>query len=646
MVVLQLRLLGPGELSLDGRPVRLHSERTLALLAFLALESDRPHTRARLAALLWGDLGEGAARQSLRQALYSLRGVGQGQLGAALRGDHQLVRLLPDAQLRIDVHDFLEAVGHAEEAQWSAAAMLYRAPLLEGRDFHRCAEYQSWLDNTRERLHAHALQNLDRLALGAMARAAWDVALERAEFMRSLDPTNESASQHLLRIHAARGRPDAVDAEWARLVGLLQRELGIGPTEDTARLYRALRREVSDPPAMGRADGRGGAPASAAPLTMASEIASILRAARAAERVYAFGHAVDLYERALRLMDRDEGTSPQRRCDALLSQAAALERLGRRAEQFASLDQALAAARDCGDPARRAAILLRRASAQAYLGQHADAQRAAQEALTTFTAIGDLPGQAEALRELGFVHWHAQDYAAALQQARGALSLHRHIGDVAGEATALHNLAEIHRSLGSPRQAADWFEQAMRLHWAVGHREGEILSLFSWAQALQQAGDATGAQRKLDAALELSERHGERTMQARALHALAMHHAALGQAETALALLRSAIQVDRSIGYAHALGHDLLDLAGLHLMRAESAQARLALEEALVWFGLTGDVDAQASTRERLAALGTGRTTAAAIPAGPRRGVKSHFPLGEGKIYCEFESPLASRVPD
>jgi DNA-binding SARP family transcriptional activator len=53
--------------------VRLHSAKTLALLAFLTLEPDTSHSREKLAALLWGDSPESRARQSLRQALYSLR---------------------------------------------------------------------------------------------------------------------------------------------------------------------------------------------------------------------------------------------------------------------------------------------------------------------------------------------------------------------------------------------------------------------------------------------------------------------------------------------------------------------------------------------------------------------------------------------
>ena len=383
----QLRLLGPGELSLDGRPVRLHSERTLALLAYLALESDRPHTRKRLAALLWGDLDEGAARQSLRQALYSLRGVAQGQLGAALQADHDLVRLLPDHHLHVDVLEFLAFLAGPDEVPWGTAARQYRAPLLEGRRFDRCAEYQAWLEAARGRLHARAMQNLDRLALSSMARAAWEAALGWAEAMRGLDPASESASQHLMRIHAARGQFEALDAEWARLSGMLMRELGIDPTDETTRLYRALRRQASGHPAAGRVADQGGVPSGAGTLVVSGDTESIVRAARAAERVYAFGHAVDLYERALRLMDRSERTVPERRCDVLLSEANALERLGRRAEQSAALDHALDIARACGDAARQAAILLRRASAEVYLGHHAKALRAAEEAHATFASV-------------------------------------------------------------------------------------------------------------------------------------------------------------------------------------------------------------------------------------------------------------------
>ena len=58
-----------------GRPARLHSAKTLALLAYLILEADMSHSRGKLAGLLWGESPDARARQSFRQAVYSLRRV-------------------------------------------------------------------------------------------------------------------------------------------------------------------------------------------------------------------------------------------------------------------------------------------------------------------------------------------------------------------------------------------------------------------------------------------------------------------------------------------------------------------------------------------------------------------------------------------
>ena len=128
-------------------------------------------------------------------------------------------------------------------------------------------------------------------------------------------------------------------------------------------------------------------------------------------------------------------------------------------------------------------------------------------------------------------------------------------------------------------------------------------------------------------------------MHSRVLHALATQHAAQGALDLAVDCMRRAIVVDRAIGYAHALGHDLVDLSGLHLQTGDVAQARVAMREALVWFGFNDDSDAQDATRARLADLDM-HGAAAVLSPSLRGGVKSHVSLGEGKVYCEFESPL------
>jgi len=59
----------------------------------------------------------------------------------------------------------------------------------------------------------------------------------------------------------------------------------------------------------------------------------------------------------------------------------------------------------------------------------------------------------------------------------------------------------------------------------------------------------------------------------------------------------------------------------------------------LVWFGFTEDADALTSTRTRLIELDA-EGCAQPMQSTLRRGVKSHLSLSEGKVYCEFESPV------
>jgi hypothetical protein len=63
------------------------------------------------------------------------------------------------------------------------------------------------------------------------------------------------------------------------------------------------------------------------------------------------------------------------------------------------------------------------------------------------------------------------------------------------------------------------------------------------------------------------------------------------------------------------------------------------LQEALVWFGFTEDADALDSTRAQLAEFDA-NGGAQLLASSHRQGVKSHLPLSEGKVYCEFESPV------
>ncbi len=60
-------------LALDDGALVLNNRKARGILAYLALESSAPIARERLAGLLWSDVPERHARNSLRQALFELR---------------------------------------------------------------------------------------------------------------------------------------------------------------------------------------------------------------------------------------------------------------------------------------------------------------------------------------------------------------------------------------------------------------------------------------------------------------------------------------------------------------------------------------------------------------------------------------------
>jgi len=107
---LTLELFGPlraaaGSVALTG----FRTEKVRALLAYLAVESDRPQQRTSLATLLWPDMPDDIALRNLRKTLHRLHGVLTPALGSAadrlLPSSRQTIQLAA-AMCRVDVVSF------------------------------------------------------------------------------------------------------------------------------------------------------------------------------------------------------------------------------------------------------------------------------------------------------------------------------------------------------------------------------------------------------------------------------------------------------------------------------------------------------------------------------------------------------------
>jgi DNA-binding SARP family transcriptional activator len=251
MAGLRLFLLGPFAAMLDGEPVTsFESDKVRALLAYLAMEAERPHGRHELAGLLWPDWPERSARASLRNALANLRqAIGDRQAQPPfLLISRTSIQFNSASDHWLDVHAFaelLEADGDAETEiqQLEAALVLYDAPFLEGSGFRDSAPFEHWSLVVREGLQRQLLRALGRLAQGYAGRGEHERACEMARQRVALDPLDEEAHRALMGLYARSGRRGDAVRQYRAAVRLLEAELGVAPSVETTAMYERIRAE-------------------------------------------------------------------------------------------------------------------------------------------------------------------------------------------------------------------------------------------------------------------------------------------------------------------------------------------------------------------------------------------------------------------
>src|SRR5262249_37572022 len=154
-----LVLLGGFEARLgSGEPLNL-SSKAQAPLAYLAMRPGRRHSRDKIATLLWPNAGEEHARQSLRQALATLRRALRPH--AILLADHRDARI-EGPGLDVDVVRSETLAGGRAAVALDQAVLLYQGELLAGIRVKE-PPFDEWLLSERERLRVLALHALARL---------------------------------------------------------------------------------------------------------------------------------------------------------------------------------------------------------------------------------------------------------------------------------------------------------------------------------------------------------------------------------------------------------------------------------------------------------------------------------------------------
>jgi DNA-binding SARP family transcriptional activator/predicted ATPase len=271
MAHLALKLFGSYRISLDGITIdSQESDKGRALLAYLAVEREAPHTREKLVGLFWPEQDEQHARGNLSQALYQLRcALGDRPVtGNSPRAEdvvsHEPFLLVTAQELQLnskgdietDVSQFLGSVAACKKhihplyslcddclEHYQNAARLYTGDFLDGFFLPKNLAFEEWVTIQREQLHLEVMAALEQLVGAFVRQGDLDKALGYARRMVQLDELGEAGNQHVLRLLAMLDRREEAMAHYVSFHHTLAVQMGAEPGVDAKTLYQRIRNE-------------------------------------------------------------------------------------------------------------------------------------------------------------------------------------------------------------------------------------------------------------------------------------------------------------------------------------------------------------------------------------------------------------------
>lgn len=236
---MELALLGRFELRCCGREVEL-PRKTRGLLAYLSLHRQQRVGRDRLAALLWGARGTQQARQSLRQALTSLRIAFGEPASSMLSVEKDSLVFQPFPHLLIDIDRFLPGPPASDLPTINEMTALWRGPFLADLDIQDAA-FEDWLAIERERFAQAYSDLLFRQANMLLDEGNVDSAVRAARILVQHDSFREEGHRLLMAGLIKQGHRNLAVQHYDSLAKLLDSELGIKPDGQTRLLAEQAR---------------------------------------------------------------------------------------------------------------------------------------------------------------------------------------------------------------------------------------------------------------------------------------------------------------------------------------------------------------------------------------------------------------------
>jgi DNA-binding SARP family transcriptional activator/predicted ATPase len=263
MAHLTINVLGALQVLIDNVPIQsFESDKVRALLAYLAIETYRPHRREALIGMLWPNDTEEAARHNLRQALFNLR--------LAL-GDHTAkppyllisrdsIQFNKESDYSLDLASFNNCFSSWKKANAEASTTsstlipqleemvtLYRGEFLEHFYIVDSTEFEDWIVVQRETSRQQIMEILSYLSNEHALHGDYQTARRYAGRQLELDPWREEAHYQIMHVLALDGQRSAALAQYETCKKVLAQELGVEPSAKTRDLYEQIRSGMLKP---------------------------------------------------------------------------------------------------------------------------------------------------------------------------------------------------------------------------------------------------------------------------------------------------------------------------------------------------------------------------------------------------------------
>ncbi len=228
-------------------PILLEPTKVQELFFYLLLYAHRPHTREKLAELLWQDSSATQSRKYLRHTLWQLQStLDETVIGhELLNTDSDWIQVNPQATYWLDTQEFESAYTQSQDVDGPVltaaaaqalmdAVVLYRGDLLENW-------YQDWCLFERERLQNQFLTMLHKLMVYCECTQQYEAGIMYGMKMLECDQAREQTHRRLMRLYCLAGDRTRALRQYERCVDILQKELGVRPARRTLNLVQQIR---------------------------------------------------------------------------------------------------------------------------------------------------------------------------------------------------------------------------------------------------------------------------------------------------------------------------------------------------------------------------------------------------------------------